>query len=136
MNAYSWDELTVGLSHCFDAIVTEQMMSGFLAQTGDINPLHVDAEYARSRGFDSVVVYGLLASSFYSTLVGVYLPGRDALLHGLNLSFQKPVYVGVPLQVFGQISVLSEAYRRIEIAASISSNGEQLSKAKILVGLL
>src|SRR5450432_1377728 len=120
MNVYRWDELRVGLRHQFDVIVTESMMQGFRDQTGDINPLHVDGDYARSRGFDDRIVYGLLTSSFYSTLVGVHLPGRNALLQGLQVTFQKPVYVGVQLRVAGEIKFMSEVYRRLEIAGSIS----------------
>ena len=136
MNSYSWDELSVGLRHGFDVTVTEAMMQRFLEQTGDVNPLHLDPEYARGQGFDGPVVYGLLTSSFFSTLVGVHLPGRKALFQGLNVSFLRPVYVGMPLHVSGEITFLSPAYRRIEIAASITANGEQMCKAKILAGLL
>jgi 3-hydroxybutyryl-CoA dehydratase len=136
MNVYEWGDLKVGLAQGFDVTVSEKMLLGFLEQTGDTNPLHVDAEYARSRGFEDRVVYGLLTSSFYSTLVGVHLPGRNALLQGLNITFQKPVYVGVRLRVSGEIKFMSDAYRRLEIAGSITSNGEHLSKAKILVGVL
>lgn len=136
MNEYGWDDLSVGMSHGFDAVVTDELMRGFLAQTGDVNPLHVDREYARSRGFEDRVVYGLLTSAFYSTLVGVYLPGRNALLQGLSVTFNKPAYIGRPLRVWGEIKFMTEAYRRLEISAQISAGDEQLSKAKILVGLL
>ena len=136
MNEYVWDDLSVGLSHGFDAVVTDEMMRGFLAQTGDINPLHVDSDYARSRGFEDRVVYGLLSSAFYSTLVGVYLPGRNALLQGLNVTYNKPVYVGLQLRVWGEIRFMNEAYRRLEISAGIRAGDDHLSKAKIFVGLL
>lgn len=136
MNEYGWDDLSVGLSHGFDAVVTNEMMLGFLAQTGDVNPLHVDTDYARSRGFEDRVVYGLLTSSFYSTLIGVYLPGRNALLQGLNITYNKPAYVGRELRVWGEIKFMTEAYRRLEISARISAGDDQLSKAKILVGVL
>ena len=136
MNSYSWDELSIGLRHGFDVTVTQAMMQSFSGLTGDVNPLHLDARYARGRGFADQVVYGLLASSFFSTLVGVHLPGRNALLQGINLAFQKPVYVGVPLHVSAEVTFLSAAYRRIELAGSIIANGEQMSKAKIFVGLL
>lgn len=136
MNRYTFADLSVGLSCSFEAVVTEPMMRNFLAATGDDNPLHIDADFARSRGFEGPVVYGLLASSFYSTLVGVHLPGRNGILQGIQMDFHKPIYVGQPFNVRGEITFLSEATRLVEIAARIeSTSGVLLSKAKIRVGV-
>jgi acyl dehydratase len=136
MKAYRFDELRVGMAHGFPAVVTAAMMRRFLEDTGDANPLHVDEELARAQGFAGPVVYGLLAASFYSTLVGVHLPGRHALLQGLQVDFVRPVYVGAPLEVRGEIVHLSAAVRRVEIAATIAAPaGEVYSRAKLRVGV-
>ena len=136
MTEYQWSDLHVGLAHSFDTVVTPAMMQRFQQDTGDINPMHVDESFARERGFDGAVVYGLLTSSFYSTLVGVYLPGKYALLHGIQIDFHKPVYVGVPLTVRGEISYLNDAFKRLEIAAEITTTeGARLSKARIRAGV-
>jgi 3-hydroxybutyryl-CoA dehydratase len=136
MNSYSWSELHVGMSHTFTAVVTASMMSHFLEDSGDNNPLHVDAAFAKKQGFNDVVVYGLLSASYYSTLAGVHLPGRHAMLQGIQVDFVRPIYVDMPLQVRGEIVHLSDAVRRVEIAARIESDsGEVLSKAKLKVGV-
>lgn len=110
-------------------------MADFLGISGDRNPLHIDASYAREHGFKDKVVYGMLISSFYSTLVGVYLPGRQALLHGMDISFHKPVYAQDTLTVEGEVSFLNNAYRQMEIKAKITNqNGERVSAAKIKAG--
>jgi 3-hydroxybutyryl-CoA dehydratase len=84
------------------------------------------------------VVYGFLTSSFYSTLVGVYLPGKYALLQEVKkISFEKPVYIDDELTIHGIISFMNEAYKVIEIKAMIKNqNSEIISRAKINVGLL
>lgn len=136
MNTYAWEDLRVGMSHGFDAVVSAEMMRRFVEDTGDTSPLHVDAGFAQSRGFAAPVVHGMLSASFYSTLVGVHLPGRNAVLHGIDVDFHRPVYVGLPLRVRGEIVQLVESCRRVEIKASIvAASGELLSKAKIRVGL-
>ncbi|MGR8999544.1 MAG: MaoC/PaaZ C-terminal domain-containing protein [Gammaproteobacteria bacterium] len=136
MNSYSWSDLHVGMSHSFSAVVTASMMRHFLEDSGDDNPLHVDASFAREQGFDDVVVYGLLSASYYSTLVGVYLPGRHAVLQGIQVDFVRPIYVDMPLKVRGEILHLSDAVRRVEIVARIESDsGEVLSKAKLKIGV-
>ena len=136
MNTLRWSDLSVGLSDAFEVTVTAAMMDRFRQDSGDLNPLHADAEYARSRGFDDVVVFGLLTASFYSTLVGVYLPGKHVLLHGVSVDFQRPVYPGTRLRVSGEISHLNEAYRRADMIARITdAGGVRVSKARIGFGV-
>jgi 3-hydroxybutyryl-CoA dehydratase len=136
MNDYRWGDLRVGLSHHFSACVTPAMMARFRDDSGDVNPLHVDRDYARGHGFGDVVVYGLLSSSFYSTLVGVYLPGRRCLLHSIEVGFHSPVLPGDVLEVHGEISSLNEAYHQAQITAHMTNEaGVKVSKARIRVGL-
>lgn len=137
LSEYLWEDLQVGLKHEFQVSISEEMMTRFRLDTGDTNPLHVDATYARENGFDGCVVYGMLVASFYSTLVGVHLPGRYCLLQGANVSFVKPVFVGDHLSVCGEIVYLNHSYRQAQISAQISnSDGIVVSKAKLNVGVL
>jgi len=104
--------------------------------SGDVNPMHLDNEFAQKFGFVNKVVYGMLTSAFYSQLVGVYLPGKYALLQGINITFQKPVYVGDQLCVSGCVKYINQAYGQIEIKARIINQQEtQISTAKIKVGI-
>jgi 3-hydroxybutyryl-CoA dehydratase len=137
INEYRWQDLAVGLRHEFHAHISEAMMKHFLEDFGDCNPLHIDESYAWAKGFKSRVVYGLLSSSLYSTLVGVQLPGKFCLLQGIDVSFVKPVFVADILTVSGEITYLNEAYRRVEIRAQIvNAKNEMVSKAKIKLGLV
>ena len=76
MNEYRWDDLTVGLKHSFDATFTSEMVDDFARISGDVNPLHVDPDYAIAAGFPGPVIFGMMTSSLYSRLVGVYIPGK------------------------------------------------------------
>lgn len=78
MNHYTLAEMTPGLTEEFTVTVTPEMMDAFRAITGDVSPIHIDADYARGRGFPGRVVYGMLGASFFSTLAGVYLPASTA----------------------------------------------------------
>lgn len=137
MNHYSFEDLSVGQIEKFQTTVTASMMDAFLQITGDTNPLHTDAAYAKAKGFNSQVVYGMLTASFYSTLIGVHLPGEKALFNSINLTFNKPVYVGDEIIIEGEVVYLNEAFKQVEIAAKITSlAGEVLSKAKLKAGIL
>ena len=135
MMEYSWSDLYIGLRHEFDAAFSAEQATAFAALSGDINPLHVDKAYAIGAGFPGPVLFGMLTSSLYSQLVGVYLPGKFALLQGIQIDFSSPCYVGDHLHVVGEVVFLSEAYRRLEIKATIrNGDGKLVSKALIKVG--
>jgi 3-hydroxybutyryl-CoA dehydratase len=137
MNKYKFDDITVGLEEYFNVKVNADKLDKFLEISEDINPLHTDSEYAKSNGFLDKVVYGMLTSSFYSTLVGVYLPGKYCILQGIDIQFSKPVYIGETLKILGKVSYINEAYRQIEIKAVIkNTNDKKVSKATIKVGVM
>ncbi len=136
MNEYRWPDLAVGASAAFDVVVTEEMLDGFAAISGDHNPLHMDATFSRASGFSGRVVFGLLTASFYSQLIGIHLPGKHALLHGIDVEFKSPAYIGDRLSISGEIIYLNDAYHRLEVKARIvNQNGKVVSKATIRAGL-
>ena len=135
MNTYRWEDMAIGLKQSFEAVFTEEMMHGFAAISGDHNPLHVDVNYALTHGYPSPVVFGLMSSSLYSRLVGMYLPGQFALLQGIDIDFSAPCFAGETLMVEGEVSFLNEAYHRFEIRGRIRKVDRKLvSKSTIRVG--
>lgn len=136
MNSYRWSELHEGLTHEFSVRLDETMLDAFRSISGDTNPLHLDPVFAGARGYPNPVAFGLLTSAFYSQLVGVHLPGRDCVLHGIDVEFVKPAFAGDQLHVQGRVHHLSEAYKRVELRAHIrNQRGDTISRAKIRVGL-
>ncbi len=136
MNQYRWEDIHLGLKADFEATFTEAMMGQFAELSGDRNPLHVDPKYAVRQGFASPVVFGLMSSSLYSRLVGLYLPGQYALLQGLDIDFNSPCFAGDVLSVEGEVSYMNEAYKRFEIRARIRKAADRklVSKSTIRVG--
>ena len=52
-------------------------VSDFAKLSGDYNPLHFDADFARKEGiFKDRIVHGVLVSSMLSKLAGTVLPGK------------------------------------------------------------
>ena len=85
MKEYRFEEISLGLSESFEVEITREMMDKFQDISGDVNPLHNDTEFAKVRGYEDRVVYGMLIASQISTLGGVYLPGKYCLIHGCLL---------------------------------------------------
>ena len=135
MNSYKFVDINVGLEESFSVRVNSEKLDNFLKISGDINPLHTDAEYSKSKGFSDRIVYGMLTSSFFSTLVGVYLPGKYCILQGVDIQFSQPVYIDDILTITGKVSYINEAYKQLEIkAVIINQDNKKVSKATIKVG--
>ena len=137
MKEYTYDEVEVGLEESFQVTITEKMMEQFLQITGDENPLHRNAEYAQSRNYADKVVYGMLSASFYSTLAGMYLPGKYSLIHSMESKFLRPVYVGDTLTISGTVKEKEDAYRMLILALLIKNqSGEKVSKGTMQIKVL
>ncbi|MBE5894451.1 MAG: MaoC family dehydratase [Lachnospiraceae bacterium] len=137
MNHYTFEELSVGMEESFSVTVTEEMHNKFTELSGDINPMHLSEEYAKEHGYAGKLVYGMLTASFYSTLVGVYLPGEHCVFHEIRSTFNAPVYAGDTLTIHGEIVQIHEDFRRIKIKAYIvNQEGTKVSLSTLTVGVV
>lgn len=134
MRQYRFEDMRTGMTERFVVTVTEGQQEAFFALTGDCNPLHRDADFAKKRGFEDRVVYGMLASAYYSTLAGVYLPGENCLINECKVTYHQPVYPGDVLTVEGVVSDVRESTRRVKIAGKMTrADGTVVNTAVIAV---
>jgi len=140
MNEYKFEDCHVNLKASFNKIVTAEMMETFYTLTGDINPLHNDDIFAQSISngkYHQRVCYGMLTASFLSTLAGVYLPGKYCIIHGINIDFVKPVFIGDNLLIEGIIKEKSEATRQLIIKITIKNQkGDKVLRGSMKTGVV
>ncbi|MCL2591835.1 MAG: MaoC family dehydratase [Defluviitaleaceae bacterium] len=136
INNFSYEEIFIGQTCELITNISEQMQQMFHYISGDINPLHTDESYAKKRGFNKRVVYGMLTATFYSTLVGTLLPGKSCLFHEADIKFRNPVYLGDSLKIVGQCIEKNDLYKIITIKAKIyNQDNIVVSSAKLKVGV-
>ena len=133
---HSLDSLREGLVERFVFEPTEKMMQSFMEISGDVNPMHTDVNFATSRGFDGVLVYGGILIAQISRMVGMHLPGRDALWSSLNIHFARPLLVGQTAELEARVEHISEATSSIELKFKITSQGKTLAKGSAGVQIL
>ena len=137
MNHYQFEELLPGVSESFSVEITQKMMEQFLSITNDENPLHTDEVFARARGYEGRVVYGMLTGSFLSTLAGMYLPGEKSLIHRVEMEFPRPVYIGDRLTITGTVSEKNDGFRYIVVKVVIKNQKEEkVCRGKMRIGLI
>ena len=125
MNHYTFEEIKTGMEEQFSVTITEQMMQQFREMTGDVNPLHCDETFAKEKGFDGKVAYGMLTASFLSTMAGVDLPGEYSLIQSVEVKFVKPVFPGEEITFTGKVSEVNDTFRFLVLKVTGTVTGEK-----------
>ncbi len=91
---YKFEELKVGMSAVESRTITETDLRNFSGVSGDINPMHLNEEFASKTMFKGCIVHGLLSASLISAVIGNRLPGPGCIYISQSLKFKAPVRVG------------------------------------------
>jgi 3-hydroxybutyryl-CoA dehydratase len=131
------EDFHVGQHASLTKTFTEEDMQRFIEITGDVNPLHVDEEFAARTKFGRRVLQGMLTASIFSTMVGMLLPGTGAIYRSQTLRFLLPVYLGETVTAHFVVRSVDRAKHRLEIDAWIENEaGQHVIEGTCEAGLL
>ena len=119
LNELSYNDISIGQQESFIIKITESMVEQFSNLSGDLNPLHMDNEFAESSSFNKRIVHGMLLASFFSQLIGMKLPGKNALYFSQTLNFRSPCYIDDEIKVVGEVIEKSDSTKIITVTTSI-----------------
>lgn len=94
-----FDEIQVGDSATLTRILSKEDIELFAQMSGDVNPAHVDEDYANSEVFHKIITHGMWAGALISIVLGTELPGPGTTYLEQNLKFENPVAIGDALTV-------------------------------------
>ncbi len=110
----TFDEIRVGESASMERRLTMDDIKLFAVMSGDVNPAHVDEDYAKSSRFQEIIAHGMWGGALLSTLLGTQLPGPGTIYLGQTLRFKAPVMLGDLLRVSVQAMEKNETKHRIK----------------------
>jgi phosphate butyryltransferase len=90
----TFDELAIGDAASVTKTVTSDDVQLFATMSGDVNPAHLDAEFAAQGIFHHVIVHGMWGAGLVSAALGVKLPGPGTIYLDQTLKFLRPVEIG------------------------------------------
>lgn len=90
----TFDEINVGDTANIHHVLTKRDIRLFAIMSGDVNPAHLDEEYAKSDLFHQIVAHGMWGASLISTVLGTKLPGPGTIYLSQSLKFLHPILVG------------------------------------------
>ena len=102
----TFDEIEVGESATLERRLTWRDIELFAVVSGDVNPAHVDKDFARGDRFHEIVGHGMWGASLISTLLGTQLPGPGTIYVEQTLRFRRPVTIGELISV--SVTVVSK----------------------------
>lgn len=87
--------IVVGQKASRSLTLTSDHVATYARLTGDHNPLHFDASFAKRTGkLDGLIVQGGLTTGLLHALVATDLPGPGSVFLSQNWKFTAPVYIG------------------------------------------
>lgn len=79
--------------------VTEDDLLMFAKASGDLNPLHLDDEYAATTPFKQRIAHGMFTGGLISAALAMDLPGPGTIYLSQDLQFKRPVCIGDELSI-------------------------------------
>jgi H+-transporting ATPase len=130
----TFDELKPGDTASLVRTLTYEDIEVFAVMSGDVNPAHVDREFAKSDMFHKVVAHGMWGGALISTVLGTELPGPGTIYVDQSLHFRRPVGVGDTITVTVTVAKkVEETHRVILDCHAVNQNGEEVITGTALV---
>lgn len=127
-------ELEPGQSARFAKTVSESDIYLYAGITGDLNPAHLNRQYARGTHFKARIAHGMLTAGFISAVLGCQLPGPGTVYLSQELKFLAPVRIGDTITAQVQVTHLDQKRHRVTLDTSCwNQDGVQVLAGTALV---
>lgn len=130
---YKFEDLSVGMTHQTEHVITEDDIELFAQVSGDRNPLHMDEEFAKQTPFGQRIAHGALTASYISGILGNDMPGPGSIFVGLNMRFRRPVFIGSHVTVKVEVTEMKERGNRVTLKVSCNVDGKAAISGEAMV---
>lgn len=127
-------QLTIGARAALSKTITERDVVAFAEISGDKNPMHLDAEYARQTRFGARIAHGAFTLGLISVVLGNQLPGNGTVYLSQSIKFLKPVFFDDTITATVEISAIRTDKGIITLKTDCTNQrGEKIAEGEAVV---
>jgi phosphate acetyltransferase len=121
-----FDELQVGDTASVSRTLAQEDIELFALVSGDVNPAHMDADYAATDLFQRVIAHGMWGGGLISAVLGTELPGPGAIYLSQSLRFTRPVCLGDTITASATVIEKRAHHNVLLDCRCVNQNGEEV----------
>ena len=121
-----------------EKVIDREMVAFYAQSSGDLNPLHLDPQFAASTRFGQIVAHGMLTLAFVSQMLTLAFGSHWVERGGLKVRFKGPAFLGDRVTTWGEVAreTEEEGSRRLECSVGLrNQKGDELISGAATVWL-
>jgi len=122
----TYDEISLGQTATYTKKVEDRDIQLFAAASGDVNPVHLDDEFAAGTQFKERIAHGMLTGAFISAALAMKLPGPGTIYLGQSLRFRLPVKIGDTITVTLEVTEKKDKRKLVTLDCKASNQDGKL----------
>ena len=122
-----------------EKIITSEKIKEYAYASGDLNPIHIDSEFAATSKFGSIIAHGMLVAASISEMMTLAFKQMWANGGRLKIRFNSPVRAGDTITTFGQVKTINDVDEVQKIVCSVAvcnQNGENAISGEAIISIL
>lgn len=132
-HGYYLEDLSPGMEASVSKTVTNDDITAFAELSGDINPVHLNEEFAAGTIFKKRIAHGFLTGSLFSTVLGTKLPGPGCIYISQTMKFKGPVFIGDELVATCTVTNVNTEKGRVSFDCVCEANGRPVLTGEALM---
>ena len=119
-------EISIGDVATYTKTCTEDDIKLFAVVSGDVNPIHLDANYAATTQFGQQIAHGMYTGALVSAALAIELPGPGTIYMGQEIKFKAPVFIGDTITVNLEVEAIREDKAIVTLACTCTNQHEKV----------
>lgn len=121
LSNYCYDEIEIGQSVVVERYVSADDIALFATLSGDLNPVHLDADYAADTPFGKPIAHGMFCGALISAAVAMNFPGPGSIYRSQVIKFSKPVFIGDTLSIEVMVTEKQDRLKLLTLACTVKN---------------
>ena len=131
---HTFDEISIGQTSQYSKTLSETDLILFAAVSGDVNPVHLDPEFAATTQFKERIGHGAWVGSIISAALALGLPGPGTIYLDQTLSFRLPVKIGDTVTVNLEVTEKNDRKKFVTLTTNaVNQHGKTVAKGTAMV---